>query len=71
MQILCISNPGSRLVNVERLEKPIYPEDTKYGKAVHCKFCSTAAMYRVTQEVWNVIVVSYYCVSCIGKRLID
>jgi hypothetical protein len=71
MQIRYISKSETRLVNVERLEKPIYPEDTKYGKPVHCKFCSTTAMYRVTQEIWDVIVVSYYCVSCLGKRVID
>jgi hypothetical protein len=65
------SNPESRLINVERLEKPIYPDDTIYAAPVHCKFCSATAMYRVTQEIWGVMAVSYYCMKCLGKRVID
>ena len=71
MQTECISNPESRLVNVERLEKPIYPDDTKYGKPVHCKFCDRTAIYRVTQEIWGVIALSYLCIDCLGKRVLD
>ena len=58
-------------VNVERLEKPIIPDDNKYADPVHCKFCHRNAMYRVAHELGHLIKVSYFCLGCLGKRLLD
>jgi hypothetical protein len=59
------------VINVERLQSPVIPDDNKYAEPVHCKYCHRNAMYKVAHDIGEIIRVSYFCISCLGRRLLD